>query len=77
MFILLKILISLVKNFLLQVKPVMIGLLDGHGSQSSDCYISLLSEEPAISGKPALLIEDLLHFAVSEGIILLKDNMYL
>lgn len=51
----------------------MVKLLDGLGSQNSNDYIKLLMAEPGLSGKLALLIEDLLYLGLKEGVYISKS----
>lgn len=51
----------------LQVKGVMISLIEGQGNQSTDAYVELLLGETNLKGKSLLVVEDMVMMAVKGG----------
>lgn len=50
-----------------RVETVMLVLVEGKSGQTPDLYINLLMEESGLAGKPIIIIQDAVLFAVRKG----------
>lgn len=57
-----------------KMKSVMTLLMEGNSVHSEEPYISLLNEEANLKGKPILVIQDLVLFAINKGTSLMFNK---